>query len=58
MAGRARIRSTWLIVGLLLLVVLLAGTGESGGSIAVTLFAGAVVVWMVFSVLFGRRRRR
>lgn len=57
MAGRTRNRSTWLILGLLVLVVLLASTGEAGGSIAVTLFAGAVVVWMVFSVLFGRRRR-
>ncbi len=57
MASRSRNRSTLLIVGLLVLVVLLASTGEAGGSVAVTLFAGAVVVWMVFAVLFGRRRR-
>ena len=57
MAGRSRNRSTLLIVGLLVLVLLLASTGEAGGSVAITLFAGAVVVWMVFAVLFGRRRR-
>jgi len=57
MARRRTGRSTWLVLALLLLVVLLLSTGEGGGSIAVTLLVGLVVVWMAFSVLFGRRKR-
>ena len=52
LSGRARL----LLLGLVLLGVLLAATGEGGGSIAVTLFVAVVVVWMVFGVLFRRRR--
>jgi hypothetical protein len=55
MAGKAR-RSTWLLVALAVLVALLASTGEGGGSIVATLVAGIVVVWLVFGVIFRRRR--
>ena len=48
--------STWLIVVLGVLVLLLAATGERGGSIVATLVAGLVVVWLVFGVIFRRRR--
>jgi hypothetical protein len=57
MAGRAGNNRTYLVIALLILCVLLASTGEGGMSIAVTIFAGLVVVWMAFSVMFGRRRR-
>ena len=55
MAARTR-RSTWLLVILAVLVVLLASTGEGAGSIVATLVAGIVVVWLVFGVIFRRRR--
>ena len=48
--------STWLIVVLAVLVLLLAATGESGGSIEATLVDGVVVVWLVIGVIFRRRR--
>ena len=49
-------RSTWLVVVLGVLVLLLAATGEGAGSIVATLVAGIVVVWLVFGVIFRRRR--
>jgi hypothetical protein len=55
MAGRTR-TSTWLLVGLAILVILLVASGEGGGSIVATLVAGIVVVWLVFGVIFRRRR--
>ena len=48
--------SAWLIVVLAVLVLLLAATGEGGGSIVATLVDGLVVVWLVFGVIFRRRR--
>ena len=56
MAGRTRNRSTWLLLALVVFVALLAATGEGGGSIVATLVAGIVVVWLVFGVIFRRRR--
>ena len=47
---------TWLIGVLAVLVILLAATGEGAGSIVATLVAGIVVVWLVFGVIFRRRR--
>jgi hypothetical protein len=55
MAGKTK-RSTWLLAILVVLVVLLASTGEGAGSIVATLVAGMVVVWLVFGVIFRRRR--
>jgi hypothetical protein len=55
MAGKTR-ASTWLIGVLAVLVILLAATGEGGGSIVATLVAGLVVLWLVFGVIFRRRR--
>jgi hypothetical protein len=55
MAGKTK-RSTWLLAILVVLVVLLASTGEGAGSIVATLVAGIVVVWLVFGVIFRRRR--
>jgi hypothetical protein len=55
MAARTK-RSTWLLAILVVLVVLLASTGEGAGSIVATLVAGIVVVWLVFGVIFRRRR--
>jgi hypothetical protein len=54
--GRAPL-STWLLVVLALLVILLAASGEGAGSIVATLVAGIVVVWLAFGVIFKRRRR-
>ena len=55
MARRTK-TSTWLIAVLAVLVILLAATGEGAGSIVATLVAGIVVVWLVFGVIFRRRR--
>jgi hypothetical protein len=55
MAGKMK-ASTWLIVVLGVLVLFLAATGEGGSSIVATLVAGVVVVWLVFGVIFRRRR--
>jgi hypothetical protein len=55
MAGRTR-TSTWLLIALAILVILLAASGEGAGSIVATLVAGIVVVWLVFGVIFRRRR--
>jgi hypothetical protein len=55
MAGRMK-RSNWLLLFLVVLVVLLASTGEGAGSIVATLVAGVVVLWLVFGVIFRRRR--
>ena len=55
MAGKMR-ASTWLIVVVGVLALFLAATGESGRSVVATLVAGLVVVWLVFRVIFRRRR--
>jgi hypothetical protein len=55
MAGKTK-TSTWLIAVLAVLVILLAATGEGAGSIVATLVAGIVGVWLVFGVIFRRRR--
>jgi hypothetical protein len=49
-------RSAVLVFVLAVLVLLLAVNGEGAGSIVATLIAGIVVVWLVFGVIFRRRR--
>jgi hypothetical protein len=56
MATRRSGRSGTLVLVLLLLVLLLLGTGEGGGSRVLALLTGIVVVYVVFTVLFRRRR--
>ena len=47
---------TWLIVVVGVLVLFLAAAGEGASSIVATLVAGLVVVWLVYGVIFRRRR--
>jgi hypothetical protein len=49
-------RSNWLLLALVVLVLLLALNGEGAGDIVATVVAGIVVVWLVFGVIFRRRR--
>jgi hypothetical protein len=49
-------RSAVLVFVLAVLVLLLAVNGEGAGSIVATLIAAVVVLWMVFGVIFRRRR--
>ena len=56
MAARRMKRSNLLLLVLAVLVVLLAASGQGAGDIIATLVAGIVVVWLVFGVIFRRRR--
>jgi len=47
---------TWLVVVVGALVLFLAAAGESASSIVAGLVAGVVVVWLVYGVIFRRRR--
>jgi fatty acid desaturase len=47
---------TWLVVVVGTLALFLAAAGEGASSIVATLVAGVVVVWLVYGVIFRRRR--